>query len=650
MRFPKDMLRNSLTVIFLAYSLFLPAKGAEVTIPLTIPFELFTSSMVRHTNESAVDMTILRYQKGCSHLVLDNPHFGNKESFIKFVSHGVGNAGIEVFDKCLDPIDWQGYIEFTATPSITPDWQLHLKIDDSNLYDEAWQKGLIMGPIWDAVQLFVLPSLTGFTINLLPPRDEALSLLRSFVSQSFITQADAVFRSAQPKSIRVDDEGVNVDIALSLPMNLQQQTALPQQPVKPLSQDELNTLEQELDRLDAFLVFIIKNIGGNQIDATIRQQLLELLLTSRYEIVAILSDDSEVKNIAGDPVRRLFMNNWNRLQEILRSSEQRGVKLNDAFRYAALIRAGNLLLTFDRVAPGIGMEISKDGLLRLAHLLQSDLKTDPLQYSDDEDPELRKIFGLPPQLPEADEPKSDPALKEEPDSDPVLPEEEEPETVLENPEYLFRFFGFINNLQAAELPQSNKLSSLKQRLDRWVPKASEYEEYKAVMNDLLLSSSEEKLKSPLESRFKPVFRNLMLATALKESCWRQFVIKNNDITYLSSPSGSIGLMQINPRVWRGFFNMKQIKWNVHYNALAGAEILSQYWLDYAIKAEKSSNPDNIARSTYAIYNAGPASAGRFRAKNSTQREKKIDNRFWEIYRGFKANEDVDLDHCTVNAS
>jgi hypothetical protein len=59
--------------------------------------------------------------------------------------------------------------------------------------------------------------------------------------------------------------------------------------------------------------------------------------------------------------------------------------------------------------------------------------------------------------------------------------------------------------------------------------------------------------------------------------------------------------------------------------------------------------DNIARAAYAIYNAGPGAAGRYRQQSSSSREKEVDKRFWEIYQGFKANDQVDLFHCTVGS-
>jgi len=106
------------------------------------------------------------------------------------------------------------------------------------------------------------------------------------------------------------------------------------------------------------------------------------------------------------------------------------------------------------------------------------------------------------------------------------------------------------------------------------------------MNKLLHVATEQKLTTSINNQYKPVFRNLVLATALKESCWRQFVVKSDKVTYLSSPSGSIGLMQINPYVWRGFYNLDRLRWNIYYNVVAGTEILSHYLLNYAIKSEK----------------------------------------------------------------
>jgi hypothetical protein len=616
--------RRFLAVVLFFASFFLPVKGAEVVIPLTVPFDFLTLGMGKQLNNAPGDVAVMRYDKDCRYLYLDHPQFGRQGQFVRFVGHGRGSAGTEIFGTCLNPISWRGFIEILATPSITPDWQLHLRIEHSNLYDENWQKGLLMGPIWEAVQYFVLPSLTSFSINLTPPRDEVLSLLHEFVPVSGTAQLDAVFRSATAKAIKVNDRGVNVDLALTLPDSVKQAGIPSTVPEAPLSPEELAAVQQALEQWDAFLVFVVKDIGMDIVDPDIRAQLLELLLASRYEVLPILAGESSA--LAGDPVRTLFIETWIRLQEIIRMAEQKGIVLNNVVRYAAFIRAGDVLLTIDRAAPGLGLEITADGLRRLARILQPELKIDPLQYNLAPDPVLRELFGFPAELPE-----------EEP-LEPIPEDAVSPQSL----------FSVVGSAYAVEHRQSSDLAALRKRLNRWVPSDSEITEYRATMNKLLLITTERELQGPhLETRYKPLFRNLVRATALKESCWRQFTRKREKTTYLRSSAGSIGLMQVNPYVWRGFYNVEQLRWNVHYNAEAGTEILLRYLLRYAVNEEKTGSIDNIARSAYAVYNAGPGAASRYRKKSSSKREKKVDLRFWEIYRGFKANGEADLFRCTV---
>ncbi len=71
------------------------------------------------------------------------------------------------------------------------------------------------------------------------------------------------------------------------------------------------------------------------------------------------------------------------------------------------------------------------------------------------------------------------------------------------------------------------------------------------------------------------------------------------------------------------YDVERLKWNTAYNARAGAEIVLHYLQQYGIAEEKQTgNLDNAARATYAVYNAGPKAVTRYRARNSSGREKK----------------------------
>jgi soluble lytic murein transglycosylase-like protein len=106
----------------------------------------------------------------------------------------------------------------------------------------------------------------------------------------------------------------------------------------------------------------------------------------------------------------------------------------------------------------------------------------------------------------------------------------------------------------------------------------------------------------------------MLATAWQESCWRQYVRRRGEVAPLRSSVGALGLMQVNPHVWRGFYAVDGLAWSIGYNARAGSEILLHYLRDYAIARgeEAIGGPDALARASYAAYHGGPSHLRRYR--------------------------------------
>ncbi len=174
------------------------------------------------------------------------------------------------------------------------------------------------------------------------------------------------------------------------------------------------------------------------------------------------------------------------------------------------------------------------------------------------------------------------------------------------------------------------------RLDRWVPSPDELEDYQVTV-DRLLTVASDRSSDPerLDGRFEDLFRHLVKATAWQESCWRQFVRRGGRITYLESPSADVGLMQVNIRVWRGFFSIARLRWNAAYNAGAGAEILHHLLVRYGIR-EARTGPANAARASYSAYHGGPARYRRYRTATAVSRGGAIDRAFWEKYQAIAA--------------
>jgi hypothetical protein len=155
-------------------------------------------------------------------------------------------------------------------------------------------------------------------------------------------------------------------------------------------------------------------------------------------------------------------------------------------------------------------------------------------------------------------------------------------------------------------------------------------------------------KGQLNSNYHLLYQKMVLATAWQESCWRQYTVINNRIEPLRSGTGDVGMMQVNERVWRGFYDLQKLRWDIDYNSHTGAEILYNYLVKYAVKQGEQQRPggvNNLARSSYSTYNGGPRQVSRYRRSNVAAAHRKVDELFWEKYRQVDAGQEMNVAKC-----
>jgi hypothetical protein len=304
-------------------------------------------------------------------------------------------------------------------------------------------------------------------------------------------------------------------------------------------------------------------------------------------------------------------------------------------KFLAFFSVSDALVVLDKLGPILNIEISRDGLLRLARLLlQGGSEVSP-EYSRSLDPRLRELLGLGPPLDD-----SGPVFDfEELD----LPEDKEKEGKQSGSKFFWEFFI---PLVLADDSASGPLSEVK----KWVPPKLNMNVYLAKVKELLEQAAGETfLKSHLGKEYQALYRNLTLATAWQESCWRQFVKKKGKVRYLVSDNQtSVGLMQINERVWRGFYRIESLRWNIRYNIRAGCEILDLYLRDYAIKRSQSKrtlDTDTLVKVTYVMYNAGPGEYFEFLKRSKKEAPNRLDRLFWQKYSSSRGNQFGELLHC-----
>ncbi|OGQ94188.1 MAG: hypothetical protein A2521_05860 [Deltaproteobacteria bacterium RIFOXYD12_FULL_57_12] len=597
--------------------LLAPRLGAAATVelPLHLRIDLLQRLLADYLSPPPERTAVLFQQGACRYLRTDNPRLEIRAGRLYFTTHGSASLGIEAMGNCPASLTWKGTIEVALASYVDPQWRLRYRIIDSKIVDEKGAEPKVTGFIWDFTKRFLHPRLEGFAFDLAPPRQEIVGLLRTSAPADGVAQLEAALGTMTVAPIRTAATGLVVPLKMTVADSLVAATApLPQAPLNPA---EIETFQKAVEPWDAFLVFAIKMAGADVVDAQMRAQLFDFLIASRYQLLPILAGEAPVA--AGDPVRRLFVDSWQQLRRIFEEAGQRGLLQDQVMRYMTFVSAGDALLALDAAAPGLGLQISSDGLRQLARTLQPGELVDPLHFDWQVDPVLRELFGFAPE----------PAL--------LAPE----------PSLGRRFLDLL--IPMALAAESGELPGAEfgKRLDRWVPGPAELEEYRVLVTGLLQAVAAEEIKrGNLDARYAEIYQHLVLASGLVESCWRQFVRDGGQVSFLRSQAGSIGLMQVNQHVWRGFYDLERLRWEVAYNAQAGAQILMRYLKQYGIAvAEKNNEPNQAPRATYSVYNAGPRAARRFMNPDSAPREKRVDGRLWDIYQGIAAGGTVDLTTC-----
>jgi hypothetical protein len=573
------------------------ALAGRVEIPLRVPFEAIRQALGAQLAASPSRPGVIYREGPCRHLDLETPRLEALDGKLRLFGPGSAALGVELLGKCRNAAAWRGSVEFLLAPHLDNSGRLRLRILDSKLTDESGEPAF--GFIWELSKRYLHPRLERFSYDVGAFRTTLVSLLRSAAPAEHGAELELALRELQVLEPRVETNAVAVPIAFGVPDAWLAAPAAAAARAAPLSEAEIDALDKALQPWDAFLANSIKQVALDSPDSALRKRLFTLLLESRYQLVAILAGEAPA---TGDPVRALFIDAWNELRAILADA-----------RYAVFVDAGDALMTLDRAAPGLGMTLSADGLRQLARTLHPGAKGDPLGYDWAVDPQLRRLFeveDIPQQLEPAPAPRS-------------------------------WLDFFVKSAHAAA-----------RALDRWVPGRDELEAYGERIEELLQQTSAGELqRTDLAAPYDEIYRHLVPTTALIESCWRQYVQRNGKTSFLRSAVGSVGIMQVNERVWRGFYDVERLRWNTGYNMRAGARILMRYMKDYAIPyGERSGELDHIPRAAYAVYNAGPRAAGRFNKDRRHPREARVDDKLWTLYQGIAAGAHADLSTCGVAAA
>ncbi|MBI2565532.1 MAG: lytic transglycosylase domain-containing protein [Candidatus Schekmanbacteria bacterium] len=626
---------RSLPTLTIVLLLLAPAQAKVIEVPILLDHAFLRRALVEQVF-TGPGATARVWDDGqeCSYLDLSEPRLDHNLGRLRVRARAQGMAGGAVGDYCVTPVEWSGTAEIYEDIVLDPARPLvHFRVVDSNLLGADGEPG-IAGELWNLAKPATQEYLERVTVDLGPALAELRALLPEVLSREEVADVERLLASLALGKVQAVPDGVAATLSFKLAAG---RSALPATPganaaVVPadrqpeLSPQDLAAWENAWRRFDPFLTFVIEHAAfaatPDSTEEALQADLAAVLLEARHELLAALTS---TRAGGPDPVRGIFVRTWDRLAPILRQLVP-SLPGEAALHYLAFVSSADALRALDEAGPEIPLDLSVDGLRRLALMIAPDETADPLAYDLGVDARLRELFGLGPE-PEITPPASEPT----------------PLALLEL---------FVGTAWAS--PDSPRTLAAR-RLAGWLPVRKELREYVGTVRTLLTDTGKATLsgrtaaaRERLDAAYADLYHHMVLATAWQESCWRQFVALKGRPVPIESAAGAVGLMQINKRVWRGLYDLDALARDAGYNAGAGAEILLLYLRDYAIKKGEhttTGNNDNLARATYAVYNGGPGHLRRYRDPEEKPSLRQIDELFWTKFQSVRRGDVSRLMAC-----
>ena len=609
----RRLLSSCLLLLLFIHPCFAANDTRTVEIPLTFDFPLVRSMLKDALYTSPGGKVLLQDQDGCTSIELSDP-----EVFPAGMSLGIKSKirfeiGFRIGGTCFHLLIWAGEIEILQKLWLDKnDWQIKFETEDSFIYDRNHKRPFFASMFWDHVKPYLHSDMDKMKIDLSSTANELRTLFPLFFSEEQRLQVESWLSTLRPGEVTIGPDAVKSKLMMDV-------TAAPATVgAREISPSEIERLSRDWETWDAFFVYEIQTLIGQPLEQMERAEILDTLLSMRYTFTQALTENS----LTRDLIRRQFTESWDRVAKILRKYLLQETSPS-LLRHIAFFTATDALAVVDKLGSAIGMEMTPEGLRRLASLLGEEGKETELGYTYELDPRLRDLLGLGPPLSE-----NGPSFDAEGFEIPKRWEEETPS----HKDSLWPRSWFRLASASARTPATPP------ELRQWIPPESReaLPQYLSRVHEILKAAAEERIsKNPQNSKYQSLYRVLIPATAWQESCWRQLVKKRAKVTYLLSYNRtSVGLMQINERVWRGLYRRESLRWNIRYNARAGAEILDLYMRDYAIsqmQAQGLTDEALLGRAVYSMYNAGPDELQRFMKRYRTNAPDRIDRLFKEKY-------------------
>jgi hypothetical protein len=344
--------------------LLLCAKNSsadQLSIPLQIDYSLIKKVLVSQLYTAKNNTAELwNDRQGCSYLRLSNPDIKGKKGQIQLLNEVQARLGTGLGGQCLTVLEWAGVLETFQQPTLDSGHSvLSFPVTSATAYDREGHH-LTIDKLQDLIKRFAEPKLAAVKIDLNESRNNIGQTLAHFLPKDNAAEVEQILQSLKFNDINAGDKGIGIKLEFNAPAK---RTVA--KPAAAFSEAEQKQWQAAWQQWETFLKSAIEQAAKDTKSPELRETLTEILADSNTAFQAGLkehdADDS-------DPVRVFFTDTWVRLAPALKTvaEELPGIQ---GLRYITFIAATDAIYELERLGAPFGLDISSDGLRRLARIL-----------------------------------------------------------------------------------------------------------------------------------------------------------------------------------------------------------------------------------------------------------------------------------------
>lgn len=333
----------------------------QFTLPVQLDYSLIKKALMIQLYKGAGDTAELwKDKQGCSYLKLSNPELSGQKGQIKLINNVQARFGTGIGGQCVTLIEWAGVLETLQQPTINAAQSvLSLPITQVTATDLDGRT-ITNNKIQDLIKRFAEPKLSAVKIDLNESRADIEKTVTEFLPKENTAEVKAILNTLKFTSAEAGDKGVAIKLGFAATTKVANKKS-----AAPLTEVEQKQWQASWQEWDAFLSKAIKQASEDAKSAELSDALMETLLEARSAFQAGLKEQDANGE---DPVRVFFTNTWERLSPQLKTLAKQLPEIQ-GLRYMTFIAATDVLYELENLGAPFGLEISSDGLRKLARIL-----------------------------------------------------------------------------------------------------------------------------------------------------------------------------------------------------------------------------------------------------------------------------------------